>query len=119
MRPLKRHVFSIGSSLSFVSLLALGDGCSASVGDTSGASGAPTGSAISSGTIGGGGGASTGTSTGAGGGTGGGASGGAGAPGNRGDGGTDPCLAGTLIDDLENQARWTNWLINHDSSTGA
>ena len=38
--------------------------------------------------------------------------------GGMGGGSADPCLAGTTIDDFENQAKWSDWKINKDSSGG-
>jgi predicted chitinase len=71
-----------------------------------GATGSTTQATATTGVTGAGGSRSTGTGTGTG-----------GAP-NGNDAGSDPCLAGALIDNLETQSKWSAWKINKDASGG-
>lgn len=80
----------------------------------------PAGDPTGAGSGGVGGSSTTGLGTGTGGGTGKGTSGagtGGAGSGDK-DAGTDPCLAGTSVDDLEDQSKWTAWKINKDTSGG-
>jgi hypothetical protein len=76
------------------------------MGGSSGSGGTSVGTGTSTGTSTG---TNTSTGTSAGGGTG---------TGSGGAGGGDPCLAGTTIDNLENQSSWSEWKINKDTSGG-
>jgi hypothetical protein len=68
---------------------------------TTGAGGASTGTSTTSTT-------STGTT----------GTGGGGSTGGGKDAGSDPCLAGTSIDNLEDMSKWGQWKINKDTSGG-
>jgi Chitinase class I len=123
----RKNVFSIGSSMFIVSIGLAACTIAGEVSpvgpDTAGTTGSATGGAGGS-SSGAGTTTTTGTTTGTGTGTGtstGGGSGtgtGTGGSGGASDAGSDPCLAGTSIDNLENQANWTKWKINKDTSGG-
>jgi len=99
----RKNVFSIHSSINFV-LAIFVVGCSSPQDAVEKPSG--TG-AVSSGA-----GGSTSSTASGGGNTGGGNTGGGSNP------GSSSCLAGTLIDDLENKSQWSAWKINKDTSGG-
>jgi hypothetical protein len=105
----RQDAFSVGSSMILV--VTFIGACSAVSDDTIAPAGA--GGTTGSGTNGRGASSGTGTSSST---TGSGSGGSTGA--GTGGGSSDPCLAGTSVDNLENQSQWTQWKINKDTSGG-